>query len=328
MYTYTIFVIKTQAKTEDVMLKKNELKRLAKKLNWEIDETEAAVKEYLELPSLVNGEELLRILMTTNNAKERSGEVIVFLLRKLSDKIKTRTDLIEVICDILNIDCCFHALSIFNRQDILKPKSKKMSKSFLVKELLSSLSSQSMINKLKPGQRKFLEPEELAYRFLDTFVVTLVMVESEETNKRIGEPGVWWNIIIDVVGRVGFKAFNITIFKNFVTLAAELTYVPAYERYLERLIEALNDPFFNKTEMTKKRYWFIYVLVEGLREKGLGLRESFRRANKLLNIPRGTIQTRYFEIKKEVKVKKLSLKHIIREHHLYRSLNEVLNNEI
>ncbi len=132
--------------------------------------------------------------------------------------------------------------------------------------------------------------------------------------------------LIQVVGQVGFLAFNVTKFRS---LVSSLYYNPntpqADKSLLSELAALLYNPLFNRDIITQRGYWLIYLLVETLRQKGYGTRESFRKVAKHLRNKPSSIERRYFEKKMEAKENELTLDKIIKQFWLHRALEENLS---
>jgi len=116
------------------------------------------------------------------------------------------------------------------------------------------------------------------------------------------------NLIIDCISHIGIRVFEINFFVGYIKRIASLS---PYDFQLERIAHALYSQYLDRKKINDEKYWFYYCLVERLREKGFGLRASFRKAEELINVPNATIARRYFEKKKEAGKYKKSLYTII-----------------
>jgi hypothetical protein len=153
----------------------------------------------------------------------------------------------------------------------------------------------------KQLQKVIYKPEELTYAFLDSLLDYKMMVSTylEEEIFDIKK------LLIQVVERVGFLAFNIAKFRS---LVSSLYYNPntpqADKSLLSELAALLYNPIFNRDIITQRGYWLIYFLVETLRQKGYGTRESFRKVAKHLVINRlqfiDDILKRKWKLKKRI----------------------------
>lgn len=314
----TIFVsFKTSNLRIVRMLKKSELRIIADRLNWDIKETEQAVIELLDYPSLVDIEGFLMICASAKNPKDRWKKIIEFLLSTLEG------DLTKTVIILVKGDTCFSCVAKFNFYDlknshVIKPvKNKKLPRLHHQRSFICTHSSEIAVipNWVKHDVRS----DRLSHQFVDIFISDRYRKFAQNY-----DPSEFLNprdLLIEVIGKVGLSAFNVGYFRD---LATSLGYGPSYDSFVRKLHQALIHPFVNRNEITLHKYWLIYVLVEKLRERGFGLRESFRKAARMLDQETSSIHTRYFERKKEVKEHNLKLKEIIEQFHLTSPVTDLL----
>lgn len=346
------------------MLKKNELNKIAAKFGWEYKEIKNAVKELIESPTIIDCEGFLRECAGADHPIKRYNLVEEFLFQTLNgDPVKVFCDLIYM-DPCFQAMALFNFYELIPRQvydpqldSLTDEPSFKNNKSFIqwytdvpyvgINPIYETIEDEAYGEKrdILDSEKFFelylyknyLSAELLTYKFLDKFVIEIqkrdvyknkpkikggLIVPNPKTTQIIN---VLEDMLVELFEKVGFLAFNIKIFRM---LASSTFHDPYLSIDLfKELKDSLNDPLLSQYRITDRRYWLIYVLVEKL--KGTyGLRGSFRHIGKSLYQAPGSVQRRYFDKKKEAKIKKLSLKDIIREHHLYIQLNEVLKKEI
>jgi hypothetical protein len=336
--------------TYRTMLKKTQLKEIADRLGWRFEETRLAVEELRKFTSIKNLEGFLKVCVNANEPEERWQKIIRFLL------INLKGDLVKDICDLLQIDPCFYALALFNFYDLqlilklegtsYRVRFRGEKKSFIywsygrynaVKDLtirsIASLKAQKKISSTREVEmfiylyrvdkqdiRKFPEefiysPSGLTYTFLDILLHYKLMAS---VNPKTGIPELnFRKLFMDVARLVRFLAFNIAQFRY---LASDLYYNPykseENKKFLAELTTILLDPDLNRNEITKRRNWLIYTLVETLKKK-YTIRDTYKKVGKHLNNSPKSIHRRYFDMKKEAKEKNLTLEDIIKQFGLF-----------
>ncbi len=316
------------------MLKKNEIKKLGSKLGWKVAEVEFAVKVLGESRSIIDYREFLRICIEAKNPRERVEKVEQFLVKTV------KGDLADAICKLLYIDPCFKALAFFNAYDLTHGLKRDISRFniYFTEDKRSFLSwDYELILKIPKGKKpsknratpstpskpktyilfevpiKYMSFEDLTYKALDL----LIRSRHHGTVQDMAE------LMLKVVSKVGFLAFNISMFRNLVTVYCYNPFYPEQGKETLKKLKDLFSPSLNRKEMIQKDYWFIYAAVTKLTKRGVGLRQSFRDLGKLLTKTAGTIQSRYFEKKKEAIRRNLSLNDVVDEYGLYVALDDL-----
>lgn len=298
------------------MLRRTELNKISNRLKWDRKDTESAIKELRELSSIIDTDEFLKICVHSEDIDDRYEDVTQFLIDTL------KNDPAETISNLLSIDPCFYAMAFFNLLDSLNFLDHELGtdftfdyKSFINWKYPHSypLFWGEMLIKKRREKTIFMEdiiPQKLTYRFLDEYVDHYVRGLNYDLGK----------IITKVLTEKRLLALNIEYFRwNLCT--------PFHnnKKLYNQILAISTNPLVSRNEMTQRRYWFYYVLVEVLNKReGYGLRESFRKVGEILMESVNTIQRRYFEKKKQAKTKNLKIDDLIMKHQLQQSLDEVL----
>lgn len=324
------------------MLKKTEIERLSTMLGWDISETKYAIQELIDSPTIVDSEGFLKICIKSDVPSDRWDKIVKFLLKTL------KGDLVKNICDLLYIDPCFHALAFFNIQSFEKqlkqewpednslplnewaifdglwyPRKKK---SFINwgPDIIDAIKTK---NKLKRSRyilvseiNHYINSYDLSYKFLDILVYRKMA---------IGDIADLKELIDEVVSNVGLLAFNIHIFRRYLTV---FYYNPYNKNFSKNALLELHsnfiNPYLDRNQQTKLRYWLIYALVQTLKKEGCSEKRAIAKVGKLINLAdASSVQPRYYERKKEAKKLNLSLEDIIRKYRLNLTLTEIMKGQ-
>jgi hypothetical protein len=337
------------------MLKKSQIKEIAIKLGWGFKETEIAVKELRDSTSIKDCDEFLKICLAAVEPQERWKKVREFLLVNL-----VGDDLAKTICDLLRIDPCFYALALFNIRDLQgtvrlrgnlrttfsgeksfihwgvsdidfleNPTTKSLSSLKGREQVLSASDVMKYIDLFegygvpiwKQLEKAIYKPDELTYEFLNALLDYKVMASAYLEEEILDLK----KLLIHVVERAGFLAFNIRRFRSLVSSLYYNPNTPQEDKgLLSELAALLYNPIFNRDIITQRGHWLIYFLVETLRQKGYGTNESFRKVAKHLHNKPSSIERRYFEKKMEAKEKEFTLDKIINQFWLHKAAEENL----
>ncbi len=256
------------------MLKQSQIEQIANNLGWTVQETEVAINELHDFTSINACDDFLRICLQAVKPYERWKKVREFLLVNLGGD-----DLAKTICDLLRIDPCFYALALFNIRELQgrvrirgalritfsgeksfihwsvsaidfleNDTAKSLSSLKRRKEVSSASEVKKYINLFggheppiwKQLENMIYKPDELTYAFLDFLLDYKIMVSTHLEEEIFVK-----KLLIDVVERVGFLAFNIARFRSFVS---SLYYNPstpqADKSLLGELASLLYNPFF------------------------------------------------------------------------------------
>lgn len=307
---------------------KKEMKRIADKLGWEVKGVETALKELFKEKSMVeNWGEFFKLCLEPPNRSSayttelewRKERIFQFLRENL------KGNLVETICDLIHFEePCFYVLAFFNlsskmRIQLATPGEKtiwellKKRNSFLVYKLTEAFYPITSINMVTSiGSDELLNGIPLCGAFLSEL---LLLSRAHGVDL--------YGVLLEVLARVGFLVFNVPLFR---LMASEYSYDPTERDKILEIIKALSDPFmYNRKEITEKRYWFNYALIEKLKGK-YGLKGACKKIAKSVT-EANSLQTRYFEKKKEAKEKRLSLDDIINQYKLQRGLRQRLEKD-
>jgi len=308
-------------------LKRNEINKIAKKFGWDYIQAENAVNEIIDYSSIIDCEEFIRVCINAKDYDLRINNADFFLINSI------KGDLVDIICNLMSIDLSFYVLALYNIYDFLQtndyeirgfPASYETSPLFYHSRFLILLKFDSKSDMYVPEDNEVCIPSQLTYNFLDGLIRDRLKLYSSETIYSDNT----FQVLKDVLARVGFRAFNIRLFLQIVTEVSYWTrYQPEIKERLKELYEAIPNPNKSRIEITKNRNWFLYVLVEKYREQEYKLFEAFQKVGMDFSQTEESIKTRYFERKKEAKIKKLNLEDVIKKYSLYRPLKDFLTKE-
>jgi len=272
-------------------MKKMEIKKIADKLGWEINETRNAIQELSQCNSIVNCELFALICADAKSIEQRWVKVLEYLLDEL------KLDLVSLISKLLdNTDPCFNVLATFNLNEVSSNRKPKIlyelhggKKSFLITDYIHPLDHPMNSYKSLHLNPKF-DATELCYEFLDSLLIY-----------KVREKGVnILSIMVQVVKNVGLLALEIKAFRN---LSSFYSFDPTQQNGIKQLIKAIESP------LVHRKYWFYFVMVEKMKVT-YGLRGAFREVSRKINeliqdesnyVSEKTIFRRYFEMKKIAK---------------------------
>jgi len=283
-------------------LLKSDIKLIADKFQWSEKVAKGAIKEFLEVPSFANSEEILRICIDADNPKDRKNNVFKSLFNTHYD------DLAKFIGNqIVNIDPCFHLLADFNSTEL-----KHLSGVF--KTIANQVQNEASFIQRMPVrtynpnsyQAPYVIHALLRYEYLDR----LLRKKNQEFDSDA--------LLLDIASRVGFGAFNINTLRY---IASSYSLFPYYKKKANRLARAIASPL-DKEEKTQSGYWLNYVVIERNREQ-YGLRGAFRALEKITDQKATSIHSRYFDIKKTAKKEGLTLDDIITKYSLQGQIDEI-----
>jgi hypothetical protein len=282
-------------------LLKADIKFIADKFQWSEKEAKSAIKKFLETPSFTNSDEILRICIDAN-PDEREGKVFESLVNTHCD------DLVKHVCNqIVRPDPCFDILASFI---ISEPKSPPIKFTKIPAKFFEATFSFRKIKTAHIGVNPALTRDlvsSLCYEYLDLLLKT----------KFVRERANFESLLLDIVSRVGFKAFNIDILKDNAVMYSSF---PFYNEKATQLARAIASPL-DKKEITQRGYWLNYVVIERIKEK-YGLRGAFRTLAKVTGKKPSSIHSRFFGRKKIAKKEGLTLDDIITKYSLHRLIEE------
>ncbi|MCH7518958.1 MAG: hypothetical protein IH964_08010 [Candidatus Dadabacteria bacterium] len=284
-------------------LSKSDIKLIADKFEWSAIEARNAVKEFLEKPSFANSEEILRICIDPDNPDERKGKIYESLVNTHCD------DLAKHVCNqIVRPDPCFDILAIFIiselKSSFIKLKKRPAKGQYEASFYLRNITpGHIMVNQGLGSNLVF----SLCYEYLDKL---LKIKFRQGLNSE--------SLLLDIVSRVGFRAFEITCLKS---EAVFYSAVPYLNEKATRLARAIASPL-DKKEITQRGYWLTYVIIERIRGE-YGLLGAFRKLAEVTDEKFDSIQPRYFGRKKIAKEKGLTLDDIIIQYSLRKQIYEM-----
>jgi len=318
---------------------KIQIKKLSNKFGWTLDETKKAIDELSRTHSLTDLSEVLNICYRAKNPKERYELFSGYLNKTIDGKLS------NVVSNLLLIDPSFKVLALFNYYDLIwttnheKPVALEFSK-----KIMSFVQWRSFVNlpkeiyHLNPPRNKdfrdYIENPEMPLRYNPaifaenlsySYVETLIHMRLEKNDKGILSPKILGEFFVDVIKEVNFLVFNIKLFAHFVSTRSHLPNLGLGDEILKNFALSLGQSFISSSEITKRKYWLMYVLAKELQSRKHGVRESFRIVAGLLETNYATVATRFYERQKDAIRLGMSLEDIIFKYHLSLELNNLLN---
>ena len=312
-------------------LKKAEVKDLASFMGWDTKSTKKAIEYFREFDFPVDHDDFLRVCIKSSNKEQRSLNLFKLIYRELPGN-KT-----ETLAKIIEDEHIIGIYIFFNTVDSIKETgvevdladNKKQLYFYTQFELYDDLKdmdgnivydfmqhrSDGLLDYIREKSETVLE---------ELFIYTVKNHQGRTYGVTINSfQKATEDIIVDLVQYCGFKIFKIPHVRFYVN---ESDGFFQYPDFLSRISRSINDPFLNRKEITKRRYWLIYCLVEKLmQELNFGTLKSFRKVSELLDSPPTTIQTRYYNMRKIYREKNLRLDQIVREHALGKTINKYLS---
>jgi len=136
-------------------------------------------------------------------------------------------------------------------------------------------------------------------------------------------------VINELIRKNRLLVINVKPLREFIyELELDRSISPGYNQSLNAIIKNISDTISiqNRKESTKRRYILIYCLVEELKDLGFGVRESFRKAGKLMGKTPAIIQARYYEqVSKLRKEGENNFKNLEREYNLEYEISSLLH---
>jgi hypothetical protein len=126
------------------------------------------------------------------------------------------------------------------------------------------------------------------------------------------------SLLLDIVSRVGFKAFNIDILKDNAVMYSSF---PFYYQKASRLARAIASPL-DKKEITQTNYWLNYVIIERNKEQ-YGVRGALRKLAEVTGQKYNSIQPRYWNRRKIAKEEGLTLNYIVTKYALHKYIEDI-----
>lgn len=284
-------------------LTKSDIKFIADKFEWSEKQAKKAVKGLLEKSSFANIEEILRICIDAKNPNERKRKIFQCLVNTHCE------DLAKHVCNqIIHPDHCFHIIAFFIMVEEGLPLyffGKRLNKGTYPESFYLKTKTHNVI-KLNPGYFYDLV-DSICYEYLD------MLLKSKFRQGLNSE-----SLLLDIVSRVGFRAFNIDILKDKAVMYSSS---PFYNSKATRLARAIASPL-DKKELTQIAYWLNYVIIERNRDK-YGVRGALRKLEKITGQKYNSIQPRYWERKKIAKEEGLTLDYIVTKYALHKYIEDI-----
>jgi len=301
-------------------VKKKVFKEIAVTIGWDLEEvTEAMNKLLTEVSIIEDWEQFFRLCVDAKTPEERWERTSSYIYKEIKNN-----NPVDTICEWLFIlDPSFMVCSLFNMAHHV---NKRRTSPFWWRALQIQKSFTTKLNPpLLPGSfsdNPLLDPVVLSYELLDRWIRDI----------DFNENFVIHSIMLNVVEKVGFAAFQIRTFRD---TAFYYSLNPLRTPFAQSLTQSLNSLYFNNKQNTERKNWLYYVLVERLMELGFTpMKRAFREASTRLGKeehPQNTIKTRYHEMKKlltkiQDKQPSYGIRTIIDEYHLSTFIDQHLDN--
>lgn len=315
---------------ESMKLKRNEVKKLAEFLGWDIPSTKKALEFFRELEFPLDHDDFLRICLNASSKEKRSTNLYKFVLINIKGNDVEKLATIIKHRDIIDIYLFFNIVDGFKEQGHEVNLEYNRTTDPLIFPHFTILSDELKDSKGHVLYQSFdlysdaPKTENDRGKILNKIFGYMVRVRERKYQQRTIHSfmSAAEDMIIDLASHCGFKIFEIPYIRE---------YLPERDGYFIdpnfpiRFMESINNyPLLNRSNITKRHYILIYCLVEKIKEE-FGTLESLRKAAMLLNSSRGTIHARYYQMKRELKNSKNSLDNIINKNGLDKAINSYLN---
>lgn len=282
-------------------LTKSDIKLIADKFQWSVKEATSAINEFLEKTSFANSDEILKICIAAK-PDERKRKVFEILVNTNSD------DLVKHVCNqIVRPDTCFSLLAYFIVSEPNSPLikfTKIPAQNFGASFYFRKIKSDHIL--VNPALKRDLV-SSLCYEYLDLLLKSKIRqgLNSE-------------SLLVDIVSRVGFMAFNIDILKDNAVMYSSF---PFNSNKATRLARAIASPL-DKKELTQIGYWLNYVIIEKNKEQ-YSVRRALRKLAEITGQKYNSIQPRYWNRKKIATEEDLTLDDIINKYSLHKYIEDI-----
>lgn len=198
-------------------------------------------------------------------------------------------------------------------------------------EIFATLKEPKHLDNYEPSTSKIfkqhLDQYELAYNLCDSYISRKELYEYTNTRYPFRTFLIIDDLILQLFPTLGFRIFNIEYFRKHISIKSENEYLKEEEQFFRRLRNTVFDINENRNELTNKRYWFYYCLIEKIRSKGYNIKHACRLLENMLDEDSGSLRARYYEMQKKVKkIEKFNLDEFIKQQGFTHKLNEYLGN--
>jgi len=281
----------------------NDLKVISKKLGWDYNVVEHSINKLIR-DEVVSSDvfskkeiiEYLKICSESKDLRDRKNQIIKFLTsRQYKDIVKT-------IIYFLQYDYVFTVLwHFFDYLDDNRIKGKyyKPSGKIISENAEAFYGLAFYCN--------FLQ-DEIEHK--KQIILDYLIHESNWQSRDI--PNID-KLILQLVSEIGFNVIRIESLKDYFLEGM----VSNRDDFEHKVIKYL---LFYKKKKTNKQRWRNYFLVNELKKRKYGTRESFRLVGRLYDKPDTSISRRYYEISKKIKDKELDVKESIQKLNLKNEL--------
>ncbi len=324
------------------------INQISSRLDWSQEQTRFAIEELGEYRTVLDYMEFLMVCSEASNPDDRFVQVSNFI------KSSTENNEIETLTEFLDRDACFYCLGLFNYIDINNNYYNKLNKAiYFDRDLYESDeldNHKSFIHWELPGKysrlikKKSMEGEifvtrdrlskhnenlwkdinyetklglyiknnvfydNLTYRIFDKYVDHILNNYKIELSE----------LFAQVFKRKKLLVFNIEVFRKY----ALNTHLMNKEDQ-KNFINLFKNHLFKSNELTQKRYYKYYCLVEILKKRGYEVFESIKMVANEEKAGYSSIKTRYYEKSAESKKNNTSLSDLIQKYGFQNTLEEL-----
>jgi len=332
-------------------LTKNEVKKIAEILNWNMKDIKSFIKDYKSIKSIIDHNELLRLCISSNNPEERLDNAA----KLINDRCN---DIENTIIAIINEDVLIDIIELFNVFDFVSDKNIKFYHIFSNYEFTPSKKIEadnassfrlkyvppvylelniSKLSKYLPYADiyfgKYFSSNELSYLLCDLYIycklddeLTKLIPPVSKDDEIDYEEIFMSKIILKLFPVLEFKLLNINSLKYFLIEEFQDKYLPYHNEFITKFLSSLINIQQNRNIVTKKLYWFIYCSIEKLHVKGYNTKAAAEIVAKYLgNDKSNSVRTRYYDIRSTAeKIKDFDLDSFINEQGFTQKINSLL----
>jgi len=140
-----------------------EINGISRKLRWSLKKTKEAIKEYKNVESIVNHDELLRTCLNSYNPIDRISNIAELLTLKVDDSIE------NILLKVLDIDHLLNVLRVFNIEDMESNNNIKVESYFMKKTKKNEYVDEQVENENINEISEVQSTDELDERMLKVF---------------------------------------------------------------------------------------------------------------------------------------------------------------
>lgn len=301
----------------------NIAKLLTEQLDYSLD------KSILKILEIDNIKKVLRVFNCADLESIKNGQVYVGLksnMKKVEDPFNN-TSTTESDDNSINKEVEFMLDKTVEMNRPFNVENEAMNGSFLRFPVIVVYisSKESLADRLLKKDlllNKYIDLKELSYKLCDSYlnfkfnkpIDDKIKLMEKLKNKREHDElenqilkmyadrySILQEVIISLFRIIKFEIFNMQYFKECLDIASRYYFVPEHSTFLKKIKEAFVDLDANKQYLTQRTNWFVYCLVEKIKQKGYKVKPACEIVGKLLELYPESVRARYYENRQIIK---------------------------